>query len=61
MVSLNHLINNFIKEKKMSSKTAKKNSKAYKSRKRHKLFLRNLAIKKARKIEELREQEMFNA
>ena len=45
----------------MSSKTAKKNSKAYKSRKRHKLFLRNLAIKKARKIEELREQEMFNA
>ena len=58
MVSLNYQINNFIEEKKMSSKTAKKNSKAYKSRKRHKLFLRNLAMKKQRKLEELREQEM---
>ena len=45
----------------MSSKRAKKNSKAYKSRKRHKLFIRNLAIKKARKIEELEKQENINA
>tara|TARA_R110002012_G_scaffold299742_1_gene498987 strand:- start:627 stop:761 length:135 start_codon:yes stop_codon:yes gene_type:complete len=42
----------------MKRNAAKKNSKAYKNKKRHKLFLRNLSIKKARKIEELEKQEM---